>query len=33
MRGRLLDTAATVGLFLLVAFPFAALAWLISRLI
>ena len=33
MRGRLMDVAATVVLFLLVAFPFAAVAWLISRLV
>jgi hypothetical protein len=33
MRERLLDTAAAVGLFLLMLLPFAALAWLISSLI
>jgi hypothetical protein len=33
MRERLIDTAIAVGLFLLVVFPFAAVAWLISRLV
>jgi hypothetical protein len=33
MRERLLDTAVTVGLFLLVIVPFAAVVWLISRLV
>jgi hypothetical protein len=33
MRERLLDTAVTVGLLLVVVLPFAAVVWLISRLV
>ena len=33
MRERLLDTAVTLGLLLVVAVPFAAVVWLISRLV